>query len=341
MRIFYKTLIISTLIFIHFSVDAQSNRLYIAHYNVENLFDTIDDPKINDEEFLPGGKNNWTAERYATKLERLSQVVLAMNNGTGPDLLGICEIENRQVADDLRQRIHQKGRKYALAHFESPDNRGIDVGLIYDSKKFKLLRAQSLTVTLPGDKPWPTRDVLLVTGQLSNKARLHVFVNHWPSRSGGQEKSEPNRMAAARVVRQAIDSLLKADPTAHILTMGDFNDGPADIAPRQIMGADTLIKSTAPLYNPFLALNSDSTQGSYNYRGSWQFIDHISISTHSLNQNSKIKYIWGSAKAEKFDFLLEKEGRYAGNPWRSFAGSNYLGGYSDHLPVSIQIELRK
>lgn len=338
MRIFYKALIISALILSQFSVSGQTNRLYITHYNVENLFDTIDDPKINDDEFLPGGKNNWTAERYAIKLERLSQVVLAMNNGTGPDLLGICEIENRQVAEDLRQRIHQKGRKYAMAHFESPDNRGIDVGLIYDSKKFKLLRAQSLTVTLPGEKPWPTRDVLLVTGQLKNKSRLHVFVNHWPSRSGGQEKSEINRMAAAKVVRQAIDSLLAADPTAHILTMGDFNDGPADIAPRQIMGADSLPQGTAPLYNPFLALNSDTTQGSYNYRGAWQFIDHISISTNSFNEKSKIKYIQGSAKAEKFDFMLEKEGRYAGNPWRTYAGSRYLGGYSDHLPVSIQIE---
>ncbi len=341
MRIFYKALIISALILSHFNVVGQSNRLYIAHYNVENLFDTIDDPKINDEEFLPGGKNKWTSERYALKLDRLSQVVLAMNAGAGPDLLGLCEIENRQVAEDLRKRIHQKGKKYALAHFESPDNRGIDVGLIYDSKKFKLQQAQSLTVTLPGEKPWSTRNVLLVSGQLKNKTKLHVFVNHWPSRSGGQEKSEINRMAAAKVVRQAIDSLLKADPAAHILTMGDFNDGPADIAPRQIMGADSLLSGNTPLYNPFLLLNSDTTQGSYNYRGAWQFIDHISISTHSFRENSKINYIAGSAKAEKFEFLLEKEGRYAGNPWRTYAGSNYLGGYSDHLPVSIQLELRK
>jgi predicted extracellular nuclease len=341
MRIFYKTLLFSVLFLIYFSASGQSNRLFVAHYNVENLFDTIDDPKINDEEFLPEGKNKWTAGRYAHKIGRLSQVVRAMNAGAGPDLLGICEIENRQVADELRKSIHQKGRNYILAHFESPDNRGIDVGLLYDSKKFKLLHAQSLAVILPGEKPWPTRDVLLVTGQLKNKTRLHVFVNHWPSRSGGQEKSEINRMAAAKTVRRAIDSLLKVDPTAHILTMGDFNDGPADIAPRQIMGADSLPNGPSPLYNPFLALNSDTTQGSYNYRGSWQFIDHISISTHTSSSNSKLKYLAGSAKAEKFDFLLEKEGRYAGNPWRTYAGSNYLGGYSDHLPVSVQFELRK
>jgi len=341
MKIFYKTLIYSALIFLSFKAAGQSNRLYVAHYNVENLFDTLDDPKKNDEEFLPGGKNNWTAERYEIKLVRLAQVISAMNAASGPDLLGICEIENRQVADDLRRNIHQKGRKYTLVHFESPDNRGIDVGLIYDSKKFKLLASQSLTVTLPGEKPWPTRDVLLVTGQLKNKSRLHVFVNHWPSRSGGQEKSEINRIAAANTVRHAMDSLLKADPNAHILTMGDFNDGPSDIAPRQIMGADSLPNGSFPLYNPFLVLNSDSSQGSYNYRSAWQFIDHISISTHTFNGNGKLRYVSGSAKAEKFDFLLEKEGPFAGNPWRTYAGSRYLGGYSDHLPVSVQFELLK
>lgn len=341
MKYIHKILLISTIILGVFEVSAQQRTLFVAHYNVENLFDTLNDPAKNDEDFLPAGKSAWTSERYLTKLDRLSRVIRDMNEGRGPDLLGLCEVENKSVVEDLQKELSIKKRKYALAHFESPDNRGIDVALLYDQKTFKFLSAQSLRVSLPGEKPHPTRDVLLVTGLTKNKARLHVFVNHWPSRRGGAEASAPNRAAAAARVKQAVDSIRLHDPNAYILIMGDFNDSPWDVAPREVLGADSSRSNSLPLYNPFMAAGIDSTLGSYRYRGDWSYIDHIILSTNIFTPNSKLRYVEASAGAIRFDYLFEKEGRFAGNPWRTYAGPKYLGGYSDHLPVMLKLELRK
>lgn len=341
MKYIHKTLLISALFLLHFDAFAQNKTLFIAHYNVENLFDTINAPDKNDEDFLPEAQSAWNNARYVTKLQRLSRVVMEMNDGLGPDLLGLCEVENRAVVEELKQQIGLKKRKYAIAHFESPDNRGIDVALLYDQKKFKLLRAQSLRVILPGDEPYPTRDVLLATGLTRNKARLHVFVNHWPSRRGGAEASAPNRIAAAARVKQAVDSLRQHDPNAYIVIMGDFNDSPLDEAPRMVLGADSSRDIQSSLYNPFIAASSDSTSGSYRYRGDWSYIDHIILSTNMFTSKSKLRYIEQSAGAVFFSYLLEQEGRFAGNPWRTYAGTNYIGGYSDHLPVMLKLELRK
>ncbi|MFN3529755.1 MAG: endonuclease/exonuclease/phosphatase family protein [Bacteroidia bacterium] len=340
-RIYYISLFFSTLFFITFDAFAQKNRLHLAHYNVENLFDTINDPQVQDEDFLPDGNLQWTTERYLKKQSDLAKVIKTMNKGNGPDLLGLCEIENRLVLNELNKNLSSKNKKYHIAHFESPDKRGIDVALLYNPKVFKSTKALALPVIFEGDDPYPTRDILLVSGVLSNKTRLHVFVNHWPSRRGGQEASEKNRIAAAGVVRKAIDSLLQLDPKAHVVVMGDFNDGPLDHAPRMVMGADSLRTPDGFLYNPFIALSADSSMGSYRFRGNWQFIDHISFSTNVFLPHSKLRYVEGSAGPVFFDFLLEQEGRFQGNPWRTYAGNRYLGGFSDHLPVQIEFELVK
>lgn len=341
MKYIHKIILISAIILPACKVSAQHQTLYVAHYNVENLFDTINDPNKNDEDFLPSGKSTWNSTRYLLKLQQLSRVIMEMNAGSGPDLLGLCEVENRAVVNDLNEQITIKKRKYAVVHFDSPDNRGIDVALLYDQKKFKLLAAQSLRVTLPGDAPYPTRDVLLATGLTKNKARLHVFVNHWPSRRGGAEASAPNRAAAAARVRLAVDSLQQYDPTAYIIIMGDFNDSPFDEAPRRVLGADSMRSQSASLYNPFIAAGSDSTAGSYRYRGDWSYIDQIILSTNIFAPTSKFRYVEQSAGAVLFDYLLEQDGRFAGNPWRTYAGPKYIGGYSDHLPVMLKLELRK
>jgi predicted extracellular nuclease len=321
------------------SVLAQSHVLFVAHYNVENLFDTINDPNTSDEDFLPESKLNWNTERYAEKLQRLSKVIGDMHLGRGPDLLGLCEIENRLVLNDLRGSLKIAGRSYEIAHAESPDQRGIDVALFYDPSAFRVFNLRMLHVTIPGENSYPTRDVMLVSGLVGKKSRLHVFVNHWPSRRGGQETSEASRVAAAQVVRHAIDSLKRADPKSYQIVMGDFNDTPLDRAPREVMGADSLAMPKAILYNPFIALSYDSTAGSYRYRGNWQYIDHISLSGNMFMPNSKLKYVQGTAGPVLYDYLLEQEGRFKGNPWRSYAGDKYLGGYSDHLPVSLQLKV--
>lgn len=337
-----SALLLGILLFVsHQSVDAQGKRLFVAHYNVENLFDTINDPAIQDEEFLPEAEGKWTGERYSHKLNQLGKVIESMNGGVGPHILGLCEVENAGVVADLAKKASNKKRKYAYVHYDSPDGRGIDVALLYQPKLFKVTASQSLRVVLPGENSRPTRDVLLVSGRLPNKQTVHVLVNHWPSRRGGQDDSEPARMAAAAVVRKAVDSLHLAQPSSVVLVMGDFNDTPADKAPREVLGADWPAKNGTTLANPFLALASDSSQGSYRYRNNWQYIDHISISPSALVSTAKVQYVAGSAGAVLQPWQLEQEGRFKGNPFRTYAGTRYLGGFSDHLPVKIELEWRK
>lgn len=321
--------------------DAQGKRLFVAHYNVENLFDTINDPAIQDEEFLPGSENKWTSERYTHKLSQLSKVIKSMNGGMGPHVLGLCEVENAGVVADLAKKVSHKKRKYAYVHFDSPDGRGIDVALLYQPKVLKVTASKSLRVVLPGESSRSTRDVLVVSGLLPNKQEVHILVNHWPSRRGGQDDSEPARMAAAAVVRNAVDSLHRIQPGSVVMVMGDFNDTPTDKAPREVLGADWPVSPQTTLGNPFLPLSSDTTQGSYRYRNNWQYIDHISISPSAFNSNAKLQYVQGSAAACLQPWQLEQEGRFKGNPFRTYAGSRYLGGFSDHLPVKIELEWRR
>lgn len=321
---------------------AQYKRLFVAHYNVENLFDTINDPKTADEDFLPAGSYEWTTARYEQKLKQLCQVIGDMNQGAGPDILGLCEVENAQVVADLAKKLSRTTKKqYSYVHFDSPDGRGIDVAMIYNRKVYKVKNSRSVYVPMPGDSSRPTRDILVVSGQLPNKSQVHVLVNHWPSRRSGQDASEIARMGAAAVAKRTVDSLHSRFQGSTVMVMGDFNDTPADKAPLEVLGAVWPARAAASLANPFLALNADSTQGSYRYRNNWQFIDHISISTTALDNSGKLRYVPGSASAVLQPYQLEKEGRFKGNPFRTYAGNRYLGGYSDHLPVKIELEWRK
>lgn len=341
-HLFRISLLISSLLLIHFCSWAQYQKLYVAHYNVENLFDTINDPKTADEDFLPTGSYGWTKERYEHKIKQLGRVIKDMNDGQGPDILGLCEVENELVVAALVKHLRSTTKtNYAYVHFDSPDGRGIDVAMIYNRKKFKVQHSKSLLVVLPGDSSRPTRDILVVSGQLPNKSKVHVLVNHWPSRRAGQDASELARMAAAQVARRAVDSLHRTFAGSAVMVMGDFNDTPADKAPLEVLGAVWPASTTAPLVNPFLPLHSDSTQGSYRYRNNWQFIDHISLSPWLMQNDGKLRYVPGSAAAVKQDYQLEQEGRFKGNPFRSYAGNRYLGGFSDHLPVKIVLEWKK
>jgi len=340
--LFYFFLFFSTLIFNSSAVHGQYKKLYIAHYNVENLFDTIDDPKTDDQDFLPSGSYQWTHERYEQKIKQLGKVVRDMNQSKGPDILGLCEVENETVVDALTKELSkQTKRAYSYVHFNSPDGRGIDVAMIFDQKIYKVKNSRSVFVPMPGDSSRPTRDILVVSGRLPNKEMLHVLVNHWPSRRSGQDVSEIARKGAAVVAKRSVDSLHARFPGSTVLVMGDFNDTPADKAPLEVLGAVWPATASATLANPFLALQNDSTQGSYRYRNNWQFIDHISMSPGVLQTSAKLRYVAGSAAAVLQPYQLEQDGRFKGNPFRTYAGSRYLGGYSDHLPVKIELEWRK
>jgi predicted extracellular nuclease len=319
LNIFAFTLVIAT------SLQAQTTR-EIAFYNVENLFDTLDGAN-DDAEFLPAGKNAWNSARYNEKLDHINKVFDQFSN---PLFIGMCEIENATVVRDVMKHS-VKLNNYGLVHYESADARGVDVALIYDSSTMKLVESGYIRFTLPGAEAKATRDI--VWGKFSyKKETIIVMVNHWPSRGGGQEASEPNRLEAAKQARTFIDSLLAENKKAKIVFMGDLNDYPSNKAPQSI----------AEKLTPQITSLSGDFGGSYNYKGEWDVLDHIMISNGLTNTGCKkkksIKVIPDSGEIHAFDYLLEE---YKGQvvPFRTYAGAKYLGGYSDHLPVSIEVSL--
>lgn len=307
-------------ILISFASFSQQTR-NIGFYNVENLFDTIDGSN-DDAEFLPNGKFEWNSERYFKKIDHINRVIDELNN---PLLIGMCEIENATVVRDVMKHS-VKINNYGLLHYESADARGIDVALIYDSSTLKLVKSGYIRFTLPGAEGKATRDILW--GKFAyKKDTIMAMVNHWPSRSGGQEASEPNRLEAANNARKFIDSLLLVNKNYKIVFMGDLNDYPSDKAPKLI----------AEKLHPQICAESGDFGGTYNYKGEWDVLDHIMVST-GFKTKKGIKAIPDTGKIHSFDYLLEE---YKGSvvPFRTYGGSKYLGGYSDHLPVSIDVSV--
>ncbi len=306
----------------------------IAFYNVENLFDTHDDPTTNDADFLPSSPKQWTEERYHQKLAHLAEVIAAMDY---PAILGVAEVENEQVLQDLISQESLKG-KYRIVHDESPDERGIDVALLYQPAFFTPFLEKSLEVDLGGNDY--TREILEVGGTLGTENdTLYLLVNHWPSRSGGERASAPKRKKAATAARKGIDDLTAQHPNAKIIVMGDFNDEPTDASLFRVLEANgkepTL--DANDLFNPMYALQRQE-KGSYRFRNQWNMLDQIIMSQPLLSSSSTdIYYRPESAHIFNDPMLLQQSGKYAGHPNRTYAGNKYLGGYSDHLPVYIEL----
>lgn len=310
----------------------------IAFYNLENLFDTINDPKIDDEEFLPTGKNEWTGSRYMAKIKNLSEVISQIGDEYvkgGPVILGVSEIENRKVLEDLVASPANKKMNYSIVHFDSPDKRGVDVGLIYQPAYFTVINARSVRLNYPPMPDWRTRDQLVVTGKLDNET-IHVIVNHWPSRSGGEKETAPLRQAAADLTRSIADSLLKLDINAKIIIMGDLNDNPTDISLIRNLKARESQEKTGKgeLFNPMYRMFTKDGLGSLAYRDSWSLFDQIIVSKGFLGDD-KSSFKFFKARVFNKPFLTQKEGAYKGYPFRTYAGGVYMGGYSDHFPVYI------
>ncbi|MEN9303747.1 MAG: hypothetical protein RL264_2176 [Bacteroidota bacterium] len=293
----------------------------ISFYNVENLFDTLDGPN-NDSEYLPNSKLQWVSARYNEKLSHIRQVLMSLNY---PLVAGFSEVENREVVEDII-RNQKEFSNYKVVHFESPDVRGIDVALIYNTKKLKLIHSGTLKVAMENNLDFKTRDILFAKFALK-KDTFSVMVNHWPSRLGGQESSEPKRILAATVARKYIDSSLTANPNAKIVLMGDLNDHLEDKAPQLI--AEKLTEQ--------IVSQSGEFGGTHYYNNEWGILDHIFTSPGFAQ--GKIKLIPNSGKIHSFPYLLETYKEKV-QPKRTYAGSKYLGGYSDHLPVSITITLK-
>ena len=313
-----KTLIFLLLPFFVLS-QSDDKELFSVFYNVENLFDTIDNPNTRDNEFLPKSEKKWDTYRYNYKLNQLdkvfSEIVKKENENRLPDIIGLCEVENKLVIDDLLKTETFKNHTYKIIHKQSPDGRGIDCALLVD-EKFEVLNSDFIKINNPIESR-ATRDI--VFGKLKFKNQIiNVFVNHWPSRWGGQEASNHKRVFVAEVLRKYIDNnTLESDFN---LIMGDFNDYPTNESLAEVLVKDDLVN--------LMSKSNVSGRGSYNYRGNWDWLDQIIVSQYDF------KLISFGAFEEDFMMYTNKKGEVYPN--RSFGGNNWYAGFSDHLPVFIR-----
>ncbi len=305
----------------------------IAFYNLENLFDTIDDPDTLDDEFTPEGEKKWSMKRYKRKLYKLAKTISeigAVTTGNVPVLVGVAEVENEKVMQDLIDAEPLREIEYDFVHYDSPDERGIDAALIYHKKYFEVLHSEPITlyVNNPDGRRDTTRDILYVHGKLNGET-VNIFVNHWPSRRDGEMETDYKRIKAAETLKSFIEKIEVETPDANYIIMGDFNDNPDSQSIQTLLEMNTL-------YNPSEKLMSEF-RGTANYRKNWSMFDQIIFSHNFLNYE---KGTHSFAHANIFDeaFLTEFKGKYKGTPYRTYAGRKYIGGYSDHFPVYIQLK---
>lgn len=314
----------------------------IGFYNLENLFDTIVDTNPNiilADEFTPKGKNVWTGEKYWEKIENMAKVISDMGTEQTPDgpaVLGVSEVENISVLEDLVKSPLLKDRNYKIVHYDSPDRRGIDVGFLYQEKYFKLTSSSSHTLTLKDDTTFHTRDQLLVTGTIDNEV-FNFIICHWPSRRGGEKRSMPLRIAAADLSRSIIDSLNIANPNSKTVLMGDLNDDPTSTSIKvnlNTAGEEAEI-TEGKLYNPMEPLFKKGL-GTLAYRDVWNLFDQIIITPNFVGEDKK-DFKFYKAEVYNKEYLKQKSGKYKGYPLRTYAGGIYIHGYSDHFPSLIYI----
>ncbi|PRZ00912.1 Endonuclease/Exonuclease/phosphatase family protein [Marinilabilia salmonicolor] len=333
-------LLLVTIVFLSCQLD--ENKRVVGFYNLENLFDTIDAPDVRDEEFTPGSEKQWDANRYERKLQNMAAVISGIGAAEGvdaPAVMGLCEMENRGVLEDLVVTDRLKAFNYEIIHKDSPDNRGIDVALIFRPDFFKpeSYRAVPLFIEDEEGERLFTRDQLVVTGTFDGD-RLHFIVNHWPSRYGGKERSIPLRNAAAELTRSLVDSIKGLDADARVIIMGDLNDDPVDVSVKKYLRAgvtsqdvksDSLFNATAPLFF--------QGRGTLCYRDFWNLFDQIIVTPNLMDANSGKHHI---VKTEIYDkqYLRQQEGDYSGYPFRTFVGDWYHGGYSDHFSSYVVLK---
>lgn len=313
-----------------YQVNAQSQQenFKAMFYNVENLFDTINNPYTNDDEFLPDSEKRWNSYKYWRKIRHIYQVIAAVGENKPPEIIGLCEVEDFLPLYDIVYNTPLMKFNYQIIHFNSPDKRGIDVALLVNTDNFKILSSEPLAVVFEDDTAKTTRDILYAR-LLCYTDTLHVMVNHWPSRRGGEESSEKYRLRASNVLKSAVDSILQQNQKAHILVMGDFNDGPSNKSMEQL-------KSTG-LINLSEELELACKCGSYKYKNSWHLFDQMLVSKAVLKKrgltcNSKSLHIFRN------EFITETDNTYGGQKLRrTYLGPKYNGGYSDHLPTWLEL----
>ena len=314
------------IIFILFSLkcndEVASSNLSVGFWNVENLFDLIDDPDKRDEEFALNGRKNVTQEIYDLKIKNSAEVLIDLD----VDVLGLCEVENKNVLNDLNDVFEDK--EYKIIHYESPDERGIDNALLYDPKKFKVISSKPIRNILGGDDK--TRDILYVEGTF-NRNLIHIFVNHWPSNYGGKEKSIPKRNFTSKLLLSEIQKINEVEVEPNIILLGDFNEDPDD--------NNVLLLESAGLTNLMMAMIDKEDISTYIYRGTNYLYDQIIVSNSILDEK-------GFTLADSSAYILDlpkyrqQKGKYKNYPFRFWAGNKLLGGYSDHLAVKVDFVIK-
>ncbi len=325
------------------STESQSRVFGVAFYNLENLFDTINNNGKYDHEFSPEGKNKWDSFKYNSKLKNLSTAIANLktkNTPNGPAIIGVSEIENITVLQDLVRTEAIRDRNLQIVHHDSPDRRGVDVGMLYDPTQFRVINVTNHFLSIPQLPNFRTRDQMCVFGLLGGQ-RIGVIVNHWPSRRGGDKQSSWLREAAAQLSRNIADSLLNIYPDCGIVIMGDLNDDPSNKSCAEVLGAKKDMNKVGPggYFNPFWKKLDDGI-GSYTYRGGWDLFDQIIVNYNLLPKGKSHLVYSGALVWNNLPFLLQADGQYKGYPHRTFSGGVWTNGYSDHLPTEIFLTIK-
>jgi len=303
----------------------------IAFYNVENLFDSEDSPLKLDKEFTPNGKKKWGAYRYGLKINKLGNVISRIGENScsiPPVIIGLAEIENSKVLEDLIHCDSMEHVSYDYVHFDSPDERGIDTALLFNKELFELKESRAIPIIIYDSKKNRdlTRDILYVKGNINNET-FHIYVNHWPSKRSGTDETRLKRIQIAEILHKEIESLKEENPK--IIIMGDFNDNPNDESIQKHLVNETFKNPSAELYN--------SGQGTSKFYGVWMLFDQIIISKNLFKKNSN-QYNFKSTHIFNPEFLKNPRGKYKSEPFRTYTGKYYQGGYSDHFPIYILLE---
>jgi hypothetical protein len=315
------------------------NGIRIMFYNTENFFDIYDDSLTQDNEYLPSSYRHWNNKKFLKKLVNIYKVIIAIGGTEAPEIIGLCEIENKYVLDRLVYSTPLSKYEYGIIHKDSPDPRGIDVALLFQKDKIDLLKKSFITIDFPRDSLKKTRDILYFKGQITKKDTLHIFINHWPSRYKGQLETESYRLYVASVLKSKIDSIFRAENNPEIIITGDFNDEPQNRSIKDVLSAGADFNAIMPdkLYNISSHLSGNTKKGTYKYKFLWGMYDQFIISG-TLLSGDNISTSINDVHIFNPDFLLEEDTRYSGlRPFRTYRGFKYTGGFSDHLPIYMDL----
>ena len=317
------------------TTEKEKQNFKIMCYNVENFFDCVDDSTTNDNEFLPTGIRAWNYAKYQKKQANIARVITAIGGWEVPALVGMCEVESRKCLIDLTRYSGLKNLRYKFIHHESPDPRGIDIALLYQPSQFRPFHDQAIKIRYPDAPGSRTRDILFVSGVIPTGDTLHVFVCHFPSRLGGEMESDDKRLFVSSVIRAKADSIFAGCPKPNIVIMGDFNDFPTNTSLLEVLKAKPITDSVSSqsLYNLMYKLHSEG-KGSNKHSGDWGALDQMIVSGNLLKSSNSIYTKQNDAHFFDADFLLENDNAFLGKqPFRTYAGMKYQGGFSDHLPI--------